>query len=151
VRRLVFDTGPFLLLFTSEAGSDKARKAVLKHENGEIRIYMHPNNLAEAYKVMSRIIEEKQGTARNVKPEQVVRSAYTTFSVVYDTETTIKLGMLKLKYGEKPWGDLSSAALSLRLSEESPAPVVVLDNEKHFEDIKEVSIIRVSELDEILE
>ncbi|MEM1885746.1 MAG: hypothetical protein QXZ24_09120, partial [Candidatus Jordarchaeales archaeon] len=119
--------------------------------NGEIRIYMHPNNLAEAYKVMSRIIKEKQGTARNVKPEQVVRSAYATFSVVYDAETTIKLGMLKLKYGEKPWGDLSSAALSLRLSEESPTPVVVLDNEKHFEDIKEVSIIRVSELDEILE
>lgn len=41
MRRIVFDTGPFLLLFTEEAGSDKARKAVLKHEGGELKIFMH--------------------------------------------------------------------------------------------------------------
>lgn len=81
----------------------------------------------------------------------MVRSVYATFSIVCDVETTVKLGMLKLKYREKPWGALSSAAFSLRLSEENPTPVVILDDEKHFDDIKEVSTIHVSELDKVLE
>ncbi|MBS7650872.1 MAG: hypothetical protein QXN62_06830 [Candidatus Bathyarchaeia archaeon] len=41
MRRLVFDAGPFILLFTKEKGSNIAREAVLKHERGEIKRFMH--------------------------------------------------------------------------------------------------------------
>jgi predicted nucleic acid-binding protein len=148
MRRLVFDAGPFLLLFTREKGSDIAREAVARHEKGEMEIYMHPNNLAEAYRVISLIRKEKPGIlVKNVEPEAVIKSAYATLKVVQDEKTTAKLGMLKLKYGDKPWGDLSAAALSLRLLEENKATVVViLDDERHFEDMKEIPTIRISEL-----
>lgn len=147
MRRMVFDTGPFLLLFTREEGSEKAREAVLRHERGEVEIYMHPNNLAEAYRVISLIRSERpELLERDVSPEVVVRSAYATLNVVSDEETTVKLGSLKLKYPEKPWGDLSAAALSLRLADGGPAPVVVLDGERHLDDVAEVEVVRVSEL-----
>jgi len=152
VKRLVFDTGPFLLIFTEESGSDQAREAVLRHEGGELEIFMHPNNLAEAYKVISMIRDETPELLQaDVKPEDVVRSAYATLRVVQDEETTVILGMLKLKYAGKPWGDLSSAALSLRLSEEGEAPTVILDHERHVDDITEVSTIRASELRQVFE
>ena len=56
VERLVFDTGLFLLLFTKESGSDNARSAILRHEEGEIEIYINLNNLAEAYMVITKIL-----------------------------------------------------------------------------------------------
>lgn len=142
-KRYVFDTGPFLLLFTREKGSDNARLAVLKHEEGIIEIYIHPNNLAETYAVLNRLVDEKpEILAEKVKPADIVKSAYATLNVLNDEETVLKLGELKTKYKDKPWGDLSTAALSLRLN----APAVILDNEKHFDDIEGVSIIRISEL-----
>jgi hypothetical protein len=58
----------------------------------------------------------------------------------------LKLGALKLKYEDKPWGDLSSDALALRLSDGEKVPVIILDEEKHFEDIKEVASVKVSDL-----
>lgn len=147
LKQLVFDTGPFLLIFTGERGSDQAREAVLRHERGDLEILMHPNNLAEAYRVISTIRDENpELLLGDVKPSEVVRSAYATLRVVQDEETTIRLGELKLKYWGKPWGDLSSAALSLRLHENKEAPVVILDHERHFDDITEVSTIRVSEI-----
>jgi len=147
LKRLVFDAGPFLLLFTRERGSDNAREALVRHERGELEIYMHPNNLAEAYRVISLIRKEKPGLlVRDIAPETVIRSAYATLRIVQDEATTVKLGLLKLKYYDKPWGDLSAAAASLRLSEKGDVPVVVLDQEKHFEDIKELSTIKTSEL-----
>ncbi len=147
--RLVFDTGPFLMLFTREDGSDTARRIVLMHERGELEVYMHPFNLAEAYRVIARIRSEKPSLlVRDVTPGEVVRSAYATLRVVSDVETTIALGALKQKYPSKPWGDLSSAALSLRLSAEGvESPVVILDGEKHFEGISEVKTVRISELE----
>ncbi len=33
-RRLVFDAGPFILLFTNEKGSDLAREAIKLHGEG---------------------------------------------------------------------------------------------------------------------
>lgn len=152
MKQLVFDTGPFLLIFTKERSSDQAREAVLRHERGELEIFIHPNNLAEAYKVISMIRDETPELLKaDVKPEDVVRSAYATLRVVQDEETTVMLGMLKLKYAGKPWGDLSSAALSLRLSEEREVPTVILDHERHFDDITEVSTIRASELRQVVE
>ena len=147
LKRLVFDAGPFILLFTNEEGSDIAREAVLLHERGEIEIFMHPNNLVESYAVISRIIEENpELLTRKVEPDAVIRSAYATLNVVYDEETALKLGALKLKYEDKPWGDLSSAALSLRLSDGEKVPVIILNEEKHFEDIKEVVSVKLSDL-----
>lgn len=147
MKRLVFDTGPFLLLFTREEGSDEAREAVLKHERRELEIYMHPNNLAEAYRIISLIRSERpELLAKDVPPELVVRSAYATLSVVSDEKTTVKLGWLKHKYPGKPWGDLSAAALALRLAEDGSVPVVVLDGERHLDDVVEVNVVRVSEL-----
>jgi len=151
LKRLVFDAGPFILLFTNEEGSDIAREAVLLHENGEIEIFMHPNNLVESYAVISRISKENpELLARKVEPSAVIRSAYATLNVVYDEETALKLGALKLKYEDKPWGDLSSAALALRLSDGEKVPVIILDKEKHFEDIKEVVSVKVSDLREYM-
>lgn len=152
MKRLIFDTGPFLLIFTNEKGSTEAREAILKHEEGKLEIFIHPNNLAEAYKVM-RVMRRKDSNfpLRSVEPEKIIRSAYATLRVIQDEETTVKLGMLKFEYSGKPWGDLSSAALSLRLSEKEMVPVVILDNEKHFEDIKEISTLRISDLHQILE
>jgi len=148
LRRYVFDAGPFLLLFTDEKGSDKARLAVLKHEKGEIEIYMHPNNLVEAYVVLNKLINERPDLlVKKIKPEDVVKSAYATLKVLHDEEVTLKLGELKAKYKDKPWGDLSAAALSLRLDEQGKVPVVILDGEKHFDDIKEIKTIRISELE----
>jgi len=149
LKRLVFDAGPFILLFTNEEGSDIAKEAVLLHERGEIEIFMHPNNLVESYAVLSRISKENPKLlARKVEPSTVIRSAYATLNVVYDEKTALKLGALKLKYEDKPWGDLSSAALALRLSDEEKVPIIILDEEKHFADIKEVMSIKVSDLRE---
>jgi predicted nucleic acid-binding protein len=146
-KRLVFDAGPFILLFTNEEGSDIAREAVLLHERGEIEIFMHPNNLVESYAVLSRISKENPKLlARKVEPSTVIRSAYATLNVVYDEKTALKLGALKLRYEDKPWGDLSSAALALRLSDGEKVPIIILDEEKHFEDIKEVASVKVSDL-----
>jgi len=147
LRKLVFDAGPFILLFTNERGSDVAREAVLRHERGEIEVFIHPNNLAEAYRILCEVKEMKpELLVRDVDPGVLVRSAYATLNVVYDEETTVNLGVLKLKYGDKPWGDLSSAALALRLSNEEQVPVVILDEERHFKDIKEVASIKISRL-----
>jgi predicted nucleic acid-binding protein len=152
VKRLIFDTGPFLLLFTKEKGSMEAREAVLKYEEDKIEIFMHPNNLAEAYKVISQIRKENPSLLlKDLEPEEIIRSAYATLKVIQDEAATVKLGMLKFKYSDKPWGDLSSAALSLSLSEEEKVPVVILDHEKHFDDIKEISTIRISNIHQILD
>lgn len=152
MKYLTFDTGPFLLIFTKERGSEEARKAVLKHEEGKLEIFMHPNNLAEAYKMISLMRREKPSLLlKDVEPEAAISSAYANLRVVQDEKTTVKLGMLKLKYDGKSWGDLSSAALSLRLSEKEKVPVVILDNERRFDDIKEISTIRISDLRQILE
>jgi len=147
LRRLVFDAGPLLLLFTNEEGSELARRAVMKHEGGEIEIYVHPNNLSEAYRVVSEIRRDRPDLlVRDIDPGTMVRSAYTTLNVIQDEETTIKLGELKLKYKDKPWGDLSSAALALRLSNGEKVPVIILDGERHFGDLQEVNSIHVSDL-----
>jgi hypothetical protein len=66
--------------------------------------------------------------------------------VVHDEETTVELGVLKLKYEDKPWGDLSSAALALSLSDREKVPVIILDEERHFRDIKEVASVKISDL-----
>lgn len=145
LNRLVFDAGPFILLFTNEKGTDLARKAVTLHERREIEIFIHPNNLAESYKVISGLKEErKRKLATPVEPETVIRSAYASLHVLCDEETTLQLGKLRSKYLDKPWGDLSSAALALRLSKAEKVPIVVLDHEEHFEDIREVETIRIS-------
>jgi len=69
-----------------------------------IEIFMHPNNLVESYAVLSRISRENpELLARKVEPSAVIHSAYATFNVVYDEETALKLGALKLKYEDKPW------------------------------------------------
>ncbi|MCS7364526.1 MAG: hypothetical protein NDF54_03715 [archaeon GB-1867-035] len=139
VKRFVFDTGPFLLLSTQEKGSNTARLAVLKHEKGEIEIYIHPNNLSEAYMVINRIRKEStELLIRDVKPEDVIRAAYATLKVINDERTVIELGKLKSKYRGTPWGDLSASALSIRLSSEEEVSIIILDNEKHFERIREV-------------
>ncbi|MGB9854639.1 MAG: hypothetical protein ACPLRY_07560 [Candidatus Bathyarchaeales archaeon] len=151
LKRFVFDAGPFILLFTNEEGSDVAREAVLLHEKGEVEIFMHPNNLVEAFVVISRISKENPKLlVRKVEPSAVMRSAYATINVVCDEETALELGALKLKYEDKPWGDLSSAALALRLSDGEKVPVVILDEEKHFEDIEEVVSVKVSDLKEYM-
>jgi len=149
LKRFVFDAGPFILLFTNEEGSDIVREAVLLHERGEIEIFMHPNNLVESYVVISQISKENpELLARQVEPSAVVRSAYATLNVVCDEETALELGALKSKYEDKPWGDLSSAALALRLLDREKVPVIILDEEKHFEDIKEVVSVKISDLKE---
>lgn len=148
LKRIVFDAGPFILLFTNEKGSDLAREAVALHERGEVEVFIHPNNLSEAYRVISRIKEGKPGLlSRDVEPEMVIRSAYATLNVIQDEETTVNLGMLELRYGDRPWGDLSSAALALRLSnEKTRTPVVILDEEEHFENLTEVEAVKISYL-----
>lgn len=146
-KKFVFDAGPFILLFTNEKGSNLARKVVILHEKGETEVFIHPNNLVEAYQIISKIRKQQPHLlAKDVDPETVVRSAYATLNVIQDDKTTLKLGALKLKYGSKPWGDLSSAALALRLSNEMKTPVIILDEEKHFEDLKEVVPIKISNL-----
>jgi len=146
LKRLVFDAGPFILLFTNEKGSEVAREAIALHERGEVGVSIHPNNLAEAYGVISEMTNEKRGMlTMDVEPETVIRSAYATLNVIQDERTTINLGMLKLKYRDKPWGDLSSAALALRLSNEDRTPVVILDHEEHFEGLKEVEAVKISD------
>lgn len=147
LKKLVLDAGPFILLFTNEKCSNLARQAVILHEKGEVEIFIHPNNLVEAYRVISAIRKEKSRLlAKDVDPETVIRSAYATLGVIQDEKTTLKLGTLKLKYEDKPWGDLSSAALALRLSDETETPVIILNEEKHFEDLKEVTAIKISNL-----
>jgi len=147
LKRFVFDAGPFILLFTNEAGSITARKAVALHEKGEAEVFMHPNNLVEAYQVISRIRKENPKLlVKDVEPSIVIRSAYATLNIVQDERTTVELGELKLRYEDKPWGDLSSAALALRLSDREKVPVVVLNEERHFRDIKEVASVKVSNL-----
>ncbi len=144
----MLDTGPFLLTFTEEEGADKIRKIIGRHEAGEIKVYIHPNNLAEAYKIISMIEKDRPRLVkRKVNPRIVIRSAYATLSVIQDEVTTVNLGSMRLKYRNKPWGDLSSAALALALSnQEEKVPVAILDHERHFEDIDEVVTLRMSQL-----
>jgi len=149
LQKLVLDTGPFLLTFTDEGGSEKIRSLIKRHENGEAEVSIHPNNLAEGYRVIS-VIQASRGSKfgnQNVDPSYLVRSAYASLSVIQNEITTINLGKLKMKYPNKPWGDLSSAALALSLSTEGTrVPVVILQHERHFSDISEVKAIRISEL-----
>lgn len=147
LKTLVFDAGPFILLFTNEEGSISARRAITLHEKGEVEVFMHPNNLVEAFRVISKIRKEHpKMLVKDVKPEVAIRSAYATLNVVQDERTTLELGRLKLKYEDKPWGDLSSAALALRLSDDEKVPVVILDDERHFDDINEIVSVKISEL-----
>ncbi len=116
-------------------------------ERGEVEVFIHPNNLAEAYRVIYEMMREKpELLTRDVEPEMVIRSAHATLKVIQDERTTVNLGILKLKYRDKPWGDLSSAALAMRLSDRTRTPVVMLDQEEHFEDLKEVEAIKISNL-----
>ncbi len=111
-------------------------------------IFIHPNCLSEAYHVMVRMKREKPHLlAGDVDPELVIRSAYATLRVVQDERTTINLGVLKAKYKGVPWGDLSSAALAMRLSDGEKVPVVILDHDRHFKDISEVQSIAISKLE----
>jgi hypothetical protein len=149
VQRYVLDTGPFLLTFTEEDGSEKIRKIIRAHETGQTEAFIHPNNLAEGYKVISTLQSGKKlkSPDKNFDPRNIVRSAYATLSVIQNEITTINLGVMKMKYHNKPWGDLSSAALAISLStEEKKVPVVILEHERHFGDIEEVRVLRVSEL-----
>lgn len=147
MRELVFDAGPFILVFTREKGSDIAREAVLGHQGGELGIYIHPNNLSEAYTVISEMRALKpEIMEKDVDPRTVIRSAYATLNVLHDEETTANLGMLKRKYVDRPWGDLSAASLALRLSDRIKVPVVVLDDERHFKDLSEIETVRISDL-----
>ncbi len=80
------------------------------------------------------------------KPTMSWCSAYATLRVVQDETTTLNLGILKSKYKGVPWGDLSSAALSMRLSDREKVPVVILDRERHFKEITEVESQAISSL-----
>src|SRR5438552_4014454 len=109
--------------------------------------FVHPNCLSEAYHVMVRVKREKPHLlARDVDPAVVIRSAYATLRVVQDETTTLNLGILNSKYKGVPWGDLSSAALSMRLSDREKVPVVILDRERHFKEITEVDSQAISSL-----
>jgi len=147
LRRLVFDAGPFILLFTKEQGSERARKAVVQHERGQSEIFIHPNCLSEAYQVIARVKRERPHLlTRDIDPELVLRSAYATLRVVQDEKTTLNLGVLKSKYRGIPWGDLSSAALAMQLSDREKIPVIILDRERHFKEITEVESQPISGL-----
>ncbi len=147
MRKLVFDTGPFILLFTKERGSEIAREAVLKHERGQLEVYIHPNNLSEAYRVISEIREKRpESLEKDIDPRIAIRSAYATLKVLQDETTTLNLGALKVRYPDKPWGDLSSAALAQRLSNREKVPVAILDEERHFKGLSEASAVRISSL-----
>lgn len=124
------------------------RYLIEKKEAGEIELFIHPNNLAEAYKVITLIQRDNPALIeKEVKPEAVVKSAYATLSVVQDERTTIRLGDLRLKYRNIPWGDLSSAALALSISEDNKkVPVVIPDHDRHFRGINEVNSLHVSQL-----
>jgi len=81
MRRYVFDARQFSLLFAKE-GSNKARLTAL-----------------------SRLINERLDLlTKDVKPEDVIESAYATLNVLSDEEATFKLEELKTKYRDKPWG-----------------------------------------------
>ena len=96
---------------------------------------------------MVRVKKEKPHLlARDVDPAVVIRSAYTTLKVVQDETTTLNLGILKSKYKGSPWGDPSSAALSMRLSDREKVPVVILDRDRHFKEIAEVESQAISSL-----
>lgn len=144
----MLDTGPFILTISNEDGANKVRKIVERHEAGEIEVFIHPNCLVEAYKVISLLQEEKPELVPvGANAADIVRSAFATLSVQQDETTTVKLGRLRLKYRNRPWGDLSSAALALSLSNQSEkVPVVILDHERHFKDIDDVITLRVSQL-----
>lgn len=146
-RRFVLDAGPFILLFTNEKGSDTVQRLVLMHERGELEVFIHPNNLAEAYRVISRVrMERPEMLIKDIDPETVIRSAYTTLNVAQDVESTICLGELMVKYRNKPWGDLSSASLALSMSDEERVTVIILDDERHFEELIEVESLKISDL-----
>src|SRR5437660_10165478 len=88
---------------------------------------------------MVRVKREKPHLlARDVDPAVVIRPAYATLRVAQDEATTLNLGILKSKYKGVPWGDLSSAALSMRLADRETVPVVIRDGERHFEELTEV-------------
>lgn len=146
-RRFVLDAGPFILLFTNEKGSETARKLVLMHEEGKLKLFIHPNNLAEAYRIISKIrTESPEMLIKDVEPETVIHSAYATLKVAQDVESTICVGKLMVKYRNKPWGDISSAALALSMSDEEKVAVIILDHERHFKDLIEVESIKISDL-----
>jgi hypothetical protein len=141
------DTGPFILTVSNEGGAEKIRRIVERHEAQEIEVFVHPNCLVEAYKVISELQNEKSVDS-SVDPAEIIRSTYATLSVLQNEMSTIQLGRLRHKYRNKPWGDLSSASLALALSSGSGknVPVVILDHEAHFKDIDGVDTLRVSQL-----
>ena len=70
----MLDTGPFLLTFTEEEGGNKIREIVKRHEAGKIEVFIHPNNLVEAYKIISLIARDQPKLVKTeVKPRDVIR------------------------------------------------------------------------------
>lgn len=81
------------------------RETVLKHERREFEVFIHSNNLAEAFRVVSEIkIMRTEILGESVDPRIIVRSAYGTLTVLQDEATTIHLGALKLKnFASRQW------------------------------------------------
>lgn len=106
---IAIDTGPLLLPITRERGWNKVRELLEMHE-----IDME---LALKY---ARLVYEKLEIVKDIR--------YTTWM------STLRVGAYEHKYNI-PWGDISSAAVALTLN----IPVIVLDEDKHFDHIALVS------------
>ncbi len=130
---IAIDTGPLLLPITRERGWNKVRELLEMHERGEITIYVGLFNICELAYAMYRLgfdMELALKYARLVyeKLEIVKDIRYTTWM------STLRVGAYEHKYNI-PWGDISSAAVALTLN----IPVIVLDEDKHFDHIALVS------------
>lgn len=106
---IAIDTGSLLLPITRERGWNKVRELLEMHE-----IDME---LALKY---ARLVYEKLEIVKDIR--------YTTWM------STLRVGAYEHKYNI-PWGDISSAAVALTLN----IPVIVLDEDKHFDHIALVS------------
>ena len=106
---IAIDTGSLLLPITRERGWNKVRELLEMHE-----IDME---LALKY---ARLVYEKLEIVKDIR--------YTTWM------STLRVGAYEHKYNI-PWGDISSAAVALTPN----IPVIVLDEDKHFDHIALVS------------
>ena len=106
---IAIDTGSLLLPITRERGWNKVRELLEMHEIDMELVLKY-----------ARLVYEKLEIVKDIR--------YTTWM------STLRVGAYEHKYNI-PWGDISSAAVALTLN----IPVIVLDEDKHFDHIALVS------------
>ena len=126
---IAIDTGPLLLPVTREPGWDKIKELFAMHERGDLTLCLGLFNIIELIFAMHKLGYHMETSLR------YSALIYEKFNVIRSLQYAVWMGKLRAKAYELnyaiPWGDISSAAVAIHMN----IPVIVLDEDKHFNQV----------------